>query len=288
MQTVSDKKFAAFILSHQRPGKVVTAKTLRASGYTGDIYILLDSEDETAGQYVAEFGKESIIIFDKADQSFDIGDSQQHRRGVIYARNASFQVAKDLGLDYFLQLDDDYNRFEYRYPSEGVLKTVVVKQLDQVFDAMLDFLDDTKASTVAFAQGGDFIGGANGGAFKKMVLRKAMNSFFFCTDRPVEFVGRINEDVNTYVVNGTRGQLFLTPTMIDLVQTQTQASSGGMTSLYTDSGTYLKSMYSVMMAPSCVSISPMGPSNPRLHHKIRAENAYPKIISEKHCKLVKP
>ena len=44
--------------------------------------------------------------------------------------------------------------------------------------AMIKFLDQTGAITVALAQGGDYIGGVDNGNFKKKLLRKAMNSFF--------------------------------------------------------------------------------------------------------------
>lgn len=41
-------------------------------------------------------------------------------------------------------------------------------------------------------------------------------------------------------------------------QMQTQKNAGGMTETYLESGTYLKSFYSVMYAPSCVKLNTMG------------------------------
>ena len=70
---------------------------------------------------------------------------------------------------------------------------------------MLKFLDVSGAATVAFAQGGDFVGGLDGGNFKKRLLRKAMNSLFCRTDRPIDFRGTMNEDVTTYTTLGSRG-----------------------------------------------------------------------------------
>jgi hypothetical protein len=58
-----------------------------------------------------------------------------------------------------------------------------------------------------------------------------------------------------------------------------------MTETYTDEGTYLKSFYTVMYAPSRMTISLMGAINPRLHHKIRWNNAVPMILDEKYKKL---
>ena len=49
--------FCAFILTHGRPDKVLTYRTLRRAGYTGKIFIVVDDEDKTRNQYMAEFGE---------------------------------------------------------------------------------------------------------------------------------------------------------------------------------------------------------------------------------------
>lgn len=149
---------------------------------------------------------------------------------------------------------------------------------------MIDFLDCADISTVALAQTGDFIGGLNSKVYKDQLSRKAMNSFFCRTDRRFNFVGRINEDVNTYTSLGTRGKLFFTVAEATLNQTDTQQSGGGMTDVYLDSGTYVKSFYTVMMCPSCVQISTMGVTSKRMHHCIDWNKCLPKIISERYKK----
>lgn len=106
-----------------------------------------------------------------------------------------------------------------------------------------------------------------------------MNTFFCSTDRFFQFVGRVNEDVNTYVINAIKGNLLFTVTRISINQATTQVQCGGMTEQYVNSGTYLKSFYSVMYAPSCVSIHLMGDKHKRIHHKVSWNNCAPKIIS---------
>ena len=123
------------------------------------------------------------------------------------------------------------------------------------------------------------IGGLNGTMWKSKIKRKAMNSFFCKTDRPFTFIGRINEDANTYTTLGSRGNLFFTIANIDLIQIQTQSNEGGMSEVYLDSGTYLKSFYTIMSMPSCVSIDMMGEQHRRIHHKVDWETCVPKIIS---------
>lgn len=104
--------FCAFILTHGRPDKVLTYRTLRRAGYTGKIFIVVDDEDKTRHQYMAEFG-EQVLVFSKADiaSRFDEADNFGDRRSIFYARNACFDLAKLVGCKYFIQLDDDYHEF---------------------------------------------------------------------------------------------------------------------------------------------------------------------------------
>jgi hypothetical protein len=172
----------------------------------------------------------------------------------------------------------------FRYEKDDTLSSVQCKSLDKVFDAMLDFLDKTGAYSVAFAQGGDFIGGATSQFWQKKIHRKVMNSFFCRTDKPFKFLGSINEDVNAYVTLAQKGKLFFTISECMLVQTATQQSKGGLTDIYLDLGTYVKSFYSVICQPSCAKVAIMNSNHPRIHHKILWNNCCPKIISDKYKK----
>jgi len=279
-------KFAVFILTHGRPDNMKTVQSLKKSNYTGDIYFIIDDEDETADQYRANFGAEKVIQFSKKEASkiTDIGDSMQTLKGVTFARNISQRIAKEMGLDYMLQLDDDYTTFCHRYVENGVIKSKTIHNFDRIVDAIIQFMKDSGAATIAMSQGGDHIGGIDG-SIDKGILRKAMNSFMMDTNKPINFLGRINEDVNAYVVSGALGDLFFTVMNLQLTQVQTQKSKGGLTEIYLDSGTYVKSFYTVMMAPSCVSVRTMGQTNRRFHHSIKWDNAVPKIVSSRHRNL---
>lgn len=274
--------FAVFILTHGRANNVITAKTLIDKGYKGKWYIVIDNEDDQEDEYRQIYG-DRVIQFDKLEISkqFDTMDTQKNRQTIVYARNACFQIAKDIGVRYFLELDDDYKEFEYRYIEGEKLKTKSCKDIEPLFEAMVQFLIDTKADTVALAQGGDFIGGKDSGTYNKKVLRKAMNTFFCDVEKPFNFIGRINEDVNTYTRLGSTGWKGFTITDASIVQMQTQNNKGGMSGVYIDSGTYLKSFYSVMAMPSAVKIAVMGDKHMRMHHNIAWDNCVPKILNEK-------
>jgi len=263
--------------------------TLKDAGYTGRLYLVVDNEDKTLDKYIANFGKDRVVVFNKkemADQ-VDEGNNFDERRTIAHARNACFKIAKDLGIKYFMELDDDYISFEYRYVSRcgEKLKVHYVSNLDAVLGLYLEFYKETGFSSMAFAQGGDFIGGVeNKYATKKPLIRKCMNSFICSTDRPFQFIGAMNEDVNTYVTLGSRGVLFGTIPMISLVQTATQSQKNGITDMYLRFGTYCKAFTTVMMHPSSVRISMMNTSNPRIHHLIKWQNTTPMIVPEEHKK----
>lgn len=280
------RSFATFILSHGRPENVITWNTLPRYGYTGPTFLILDDEDPTADAYRARFGADRVRTFSKAEvaRTFDEADTTGNRGSVVYARNASYAIARELGFDYILQLDDDYRSFVYRWVDRpGSVKGRAIRNLDGVIEATLDLLDASGAACVAWSQGGDHMGGNAGRLANGVkVLRKAMNGLFLRTDRPVTFLGRINEDVNTYVVQGSRGDLFLTTMEVQLNQEQSQSQAGGMTELYRSTGTYVKSFYTVMMAPSCVTVRTLGRTDRRFHHAIDWDYAVPKIISGSH------
>lgn len=278
--------FAVFILTHGRADNVVTMKALKKGGYTGKVYCIIDDEDEQAPQYRTNFGEENVIVFNKQDvmDRTDTMDNFNEHRAIIYARNESWNIARSLGLTYFLMLDDDYSRIDFRYIQGKKLAAKPSRNLDQIFEAMLQFLDVSGAYTVAFAQGGDFIGGINGGNYKKRLMRKAMNSFFCRTDRPFQFRGTMNEDVTTYTTLSSRGHLFFSLTDMCVIQLATQSLDGGMTDAYRENGTYLKTFYAVMSMPSAVKVSMMHTQHKRIHHKIDWECCAPKILNQRHKK----
>lgn len=287
-RSMENKDFAVFILTHGRPDNVITFNTLKKCGYTGRVFFIVDNEDKTVKKYIKNFGEENVKIFNKklvADLG-DEGNNFDERRTITMARNACFYIAKELGITYFIELDDDYPCFLFRinhkkeYPSGNfIIKT----KLDNVFDILIDFYKSISAKSIAIAQGGDFIGGG-GPDFIYKVKRKCMNSFICSTERPFQFIGAMNEDVNTYTSLGNRGNLFLTIPFLSLLQKETQSQKGGITDMYLRYGTYCKAFTTVMMHPSAVKVSMMNTTNARLHHLIKWGNTTPVIISEKYRK----
>lgn len=277
-------RFCVFILSHGRPDRVVTLDTLRRGNYTGAWYVIVDNEDATAHEYIRRYGQDRVIVFDKQAiaATFDTADLSDDRRTVVYARNACFDIARSLGVTHFLELDDDYLSFEHRYQETDRLMVAEARNLDRLFRAMVEYLDDSGAASVAFGQGGDLLGGIRGYFGRgrgERIRRKAMNTFFCRAADEWRFLGRINEDVNAYTTLSHRGLLFFTTLYATVQQQETQANPRGMTDVYRDGGTYAKSFYPTMMCPSAVRVSIIEADHPRIHHRINWNACAPKILS---------
>lgn len=281
---MNDINYAVFILTHGRPDLQHTYKTLQKYNYKGKVYFVIDNKDSTADRYKELFG-ESVIVFDKDEwlKKTDTMDSTGRTDVVVFARNAVFDIAKSLGYEYFVVMDDDYINFEHRYLENGKLKTVSPKDVNKVFDASFRFLIDSGVLCYCWEQGGDFIGGANK-RFMDRCVRKIMNTYFFRTSTPVVFKGTLNEDMVASLYHGLLGDVIISSCDMAIQQKQTQKQEGGLTDAYLHFGTYVKSFYAVMMNPSCVKIASMGDpvsGNYRMHHRVNYLLSCPVIISDR-------
>lgn len=279
--------FAVFILTHGRPDRVLTYNSLRRCGYTGRIVLVCDNEDDNLQGYQERYG-DQVYVFDKAKAAeyTDTAETSGVRNAVVYARNASFEIARELGVTYFMQADDDYSSWLYKFRSDATYCEKTIKSLDAVFEAMLDFFIDSGATAFCMAQNGDYIGGQHNQHFAGAIKlsRKAMNTFLCSVDRPFKFLGKINEDVNAYTYLQRQGVLFFTHTGVSVSQGQTQAHSGGLTEIYLAEGTYVKSFYSVIVCPSAVTVRDMGHIERRIHHNVKWSACAPEILNERYRK----
>ena len=284
-------ELCVFILSHGNPDYVLTVGSLQKYRYTGDWYIILDDEDQSYPAYAERFGADRIVTFSKSEiaKTFDRMDNGNKTNTAVYARNACFRKARELGYTYFMEFDDDYYEFQFRYEDDGHLRALFPTNLNLVFDALLDYYKSVpQMKTLCMAQNGDFLGGVGGATshFHLKFMRKAMNTFLCSVDRPFTFIGYLNEDVNTYCLNGSRGELFATIMDISINQTDTQQKEreNGLTDPYVGDGTYRKSFYSVLCCPSFVKIGIIGNNHARIHHNVDWKHGVPVIISGKYKK----
>ena len=275
--------FCVFIISHNRAGNVATYDALDRYNYTGDKYIVIDDEDDIQ-DYKDEYSEDTVIYLsnDGALPETDRGDNFEKHDTPLYTRNQLWDLADELGYEYFLVLDDDYTNIQYRFDNEFKYNPSTTRDFDAYVEPAIEYLEKAGIDTLCMAQGGDFIGGSEAALAQSVqTKRKAMNSFLCKTDRPFKFRGTMNDDVNTYVRAAQYGRLFLTANLMSIEQGSTQQNEGGITDLYKAEGTYMKSFYTILYSPSCTSLRELsGRSADRIHHSISWRNAVPKIVPE--------
>jgi hypothetical protein len=278
-------EFAVMILCHGRPDNTPTFDTLRKYGYNGRIIIVCDDEDKTLPQYQELYPEVAVFSKQKVREYTDPMDNKNDMRCALYARNACFDIAENLGLTYFAEFDDDYIGIPYRWEEDGVMYRSQLANLDAVFEAYIEFLETNEnIYSVAFGQPGDFIGGCGSRLHQDRYRRKCMNSWICKTERRLQFAGTMNDDANQYFLEGHRGKVFITFDFIMIDQPETQQVKGGMTDMYLGAGTYQKTFYSIVQTPSFIKAGMMGDRHYRIHHKTNWDNACPKIISGRYKK----
>lgn len=269
--------FAVFIITHARAEKQLTFNTLKKGNYSGKVYFIVDDEDPELELYQNKYGSENVKIFKKC-ANFDLADNLlEHKSVPVYARNECFKMAQELGIKYFVQLDDDYPKISYRFVKNNKFVSKPIKNFDLLFDAMCRFIEQTPIYCCAFAVDGDYIGGANG-QYKNGLCFKARNSFFCCVNKNFEFLGRFNEDATTPAINNMLGRLFFTNMHVQVTRYNHERNTGGSSNQYKAVSWYWIYFYQILFIPSAVKLTLRKGD---FISKISKDNLFPKIINER-------
>lgn len=276
--------FAVIIISHGRP-QCETVTTLRDSGYTGEIYIVIDDEDKTGEEYLKLYGTEHVHIFHKHEW-FDVGDNMDAPRTVgVFARNECLKVARSKNLKYYLEMDDDLKALSFRYENNNHLKGKKVKNFDCVVEAICGYFDKSDVDCLGFGNAVDYIGGLptfNEGKISRM----PMNSYFLRTKNDFLWLGRNSDDRITVLNQQQKGQYWFRFIPIHAVYDvwspkKGSKESGGSISIYNELGSYVLRFYGVIFHPSCVK---MKISATNMDNSVKTANAFPCLISERYKK----
>ena len=303
---MNNKKYCIFIISYKR-AKICRDNTfnmLKSINCKASIYIVCSDDDPTIEEYYNIYGKENVLIFNKLDIqkrfNIDLCDcyygENNRMQGTVWVRNACYELAEKLGFKYFLVLDDDYTSFNSRYIMYETQKNKEVlnffydifKQIsfDEFSSCMFDIIDSQPfIACTGFAHIADYIGGVNN--FKKGLKFKVINVFFLTTEKRIRFVGRMNDDINTYLLNNNVGRLFLSLYDIFVQMLEVRKVKGGMLDLYKKFNSWMQGFYSVICSPSAVKLGMIGKldkNNNRIRHKLKHDRFTPKIINNVYCK----
>ena len=194
-----------YIPSKGRP-ECITAKMLREYKYPAEWSIVLGSDDEAYGEYVAEHGVDKIIVFDKTEWTgkTDLCDaySDQRPSGVAPARNFILAHAAERGEDRVWMFDDDY-RGIYRclYPS-GKRELLKGDEMLRHFAAIDEYGRVADIPCVGFCQNSIANAGSSAWGHRTLVA----NGFNLSTkENDNVWKGRLFEDAYRSVRNASLG-----------------------------------------------------------------------------------
>jgi len=283
------EKFAVFILSNGRPNSQITLEVLLKNGYTGKWFIVVDDLDETINEYIENYGKNRIIIFDKLKEykitdTMSIGNNPNILKSVLYARNFVQRYAQQNGYKFYFMSDDDMTEVRYRYKDGKALRGKSVTNFDGVIKHYIDFLKSSEhIYSLGFARGSAFIGGLSGWKDKKFSYGVYANAFMKAKNN-TKFYGIITEDLNASVTDIKVGKLHLSPVIMHLLTREKSKFEGGMTPIY-EEGLYQTMFYGVMANPDVCSINLN--KNNKLILRTNWRNVVPKVLSENIKKVAK-
>lgn len=271
-------KYAVFICTHGRPYTQTTWKVLRECGYTGDIIMMIDDEDNDGVGYLDVAHQDDRLwlhIFSKKlyIMANDSGTDKPIRNTHLYAWNACENIARKDGYDYVIIVDDDLTGFRYRYEEDGHLKSqTITKNMDKLFEAYLEYMDKSNISALSVADARNYIGGKSkdGRNMNTLVFRKVR-------DR-IEWKSEMYEEMITSLLAQQTGKFIFQPTFFQY-ETKTMAKDvkGGMEEIYNSKTIFNRSAYVVMYHPSCVSFDANNTG-----FRLKKDNAFPKLIGSKY------
>lgn len=270
-----------FIPSYHRPDNLKTVKWFVGHGWNpANIHVVIDSEADDRAEYddaCRGFGCcLHVFDMDEARERYDyVHRASVSRRSAGQARNMFFDIAKGLGIRFYVVQDDDTQNYQikrfgkYKRMADG-------DDVRTVFGMVKDMMERRHIGLFGISQTGDFIGGQN----DKMFRAKVMNTTFVDT-RFIYRGERGVQDDDTSLFCGVVNEGLFTGSIGDglvLRQTQSATASGGLTDLYNECKLLNKALVVPIQFPSCVTAERQIKNGGRLHHHISNKYLFPRLM----------
>lgn len=269
--------FAILIKSHKRANSLLTYETLKNTGYIGDVYIIVDDEDNQLAEYKKKY-KKNIKVFNKDEmlKYADTIDNLKNKNNALLPAIYANILANELGLEYYMLIDDDISSIRERYEENGKLKGRDIKDINKIISLFINYMEKANISVLSFGNEGGYIGGANG-KFKNGIGRNNNQNFIIKTKDNISFLGTRNEDFNMVAHYSKLGKLIFEIYRIGIKSPERGTNDGGLQDDYKQSGFYTANFYSIIVAPYCCKI---GSRNNKITLKRNWERFAPMVISE--------
>lgn len=284
-------KFAVFILSHKRADRVETFDTLKKSGYTGKIYIVVDDEDPQIDLYRQRFSDRKdveLLLFGKQPM-IEIADTiypEKKRSSALYARNFIESFAELSRIDIFAMMDDDITSFRFRWVENNSVKSqLVTLTMDDVFRYYGEYMLEADIATTSFPFSMFYISGTSGLDKKITESRHTYQIHIRNTNFPVDWVSVINQDTITQLQTMQTGYIWWSIPFLVFDAEPMNSKSGGLKSVYDSIKDFDMAFLAVISNPSCCKVAYS--SGPRSTMQIKEDKhtSYPMIVSERYMKV---
>lgn len=275
------------ICTHGRPDKQYTLETLRKSGYTGKVLLIVDDEDDTVDSLMKRYEDDntSVCVFCKQAyiENVDYGP-KLFRKVILYGKCASERLASALKLDTFVISDDDTKQFRYRFIEDGKLRALpITKNFDEVADTFIDYLVNADLTALSFGFTSSYLKGTS--VFDPVTTcnnRVAYNFVFRNSKHKVDWRGSYGEDLITACTSSIVGNVWMNMPVIHNDMVVQGKSDGGMTELYKSQDSLELVQCETMYCPTSMKAQYY---KTRWYGAVQRENTFPKIISSRYSNL---
>lgn len=269
-----------YIISKGRPG-CLTAQTLTKMNYPGAWFIVCGNNDETLPEYIKNWGKERILVFDWYEEitrtdTLDNFGFDKMPSGAVPVRNATIRISKERGERRHWQFDDDYRAFYLTNLDRKKHDRLDGRGLQWWMCRIAKFADSCGLPNCGFALGTIESAGENATDIGTRVFNAHNQS---STGLATRWRSRLNDDLVNAIETHRLGQKTeYTFLFMQLVMPPSQQEKGGLSDIYLAEGTVRKSAYPILLAPNAAKlVIKFG----RYHHKVDWSKIRSKVISEK-------
>ncbi len=253
-----------YIMSKGRPN-CVTARMLSDINYPGEWFIVCGDNDETYPEYVKNWGKDKVLLFDwaKKVQETDLLDPfgvENKPSGAAPARNAIHDISHSRGEKRHWQFDDDISIFyDIDDFTSKKIRIEDGRRLFKLLERVARFGEEADLADVGVSGATLFV--------DKESKWKADKQVFVChnlrsDDRFIPWRGRMADDLVQAIDTAHTGRgIQLSIKYFGYAYASSAKNPGGNTDLYNSEGYIRKAGYTTLVDPlSCrVRIDDRGP-----------------------------
>ena len=273
-----------FIPSYHRPTNIKTAKYFKKKGYdVKKIHVVIDDATDDIEQYKEETNKIGcnlhIFNMEQSRLRYDyVHRPSKLRRSAGQCRNMFYDIVKDLGIDFYLVIDDDTRQYEIK-PFAIYTRGANIDDFKFVFNGVKEFMQKHKIGLFGLSQTGDMFQVPD----LKIFRNKVMNTTFVNTKYIYRGEKAIQDNDTSQFVHIMNEGYFTgsLATGLALNPTSSATAEGGLTDVYNENKLLNKSLIIPIQFPSLCHAEKQKKNGGRLHHKINYKYLFPKIIKGK-------